>query len=148
MMLRKLSAILFILAFTSAAYSHGTKYEIVRSGRIDLKAMYDTGVVMANADVMVFSPGSTTVAWKVKTDEKGIFHFTPDTPGTWILQVRDKSGHGMRINLDIDESLSLREESSGSGGGLSMIQKTVMAICVVWGFTGTGLYFKRKKGES
>ena len=126
-------------------YSHGTKYEIVKSGEIGVRAMYDTGEVMAFADVLVFPPGSASSAASIKTDKKGVFLFTPDAPGTWTFQVRDSSGHGMRINLQIDESLALISESR-PGSGINMLQKIVMALSIVWGAIGTALYFKGRKG--
>ena len=131
---------------TVAAYSHGTKYEIVKSGRIGIKAMYDTGEAMSDADVLIFPPDATTSSSKEKSDSQGVFYFTPDKAGTWILQVRDRSGHGMRINLQIDESLSLKGEGRG-GAGLNIAQKILMVICVIWGAAGTALYFKGKQGQ-
>ncbi|HOP61988.1 MAG TPA: carboxypeptidase regulatory-like domain-containing protein [Spirochaetota bacterium] len=137
--------LILFLGLAVAAYSHGTKYELVKSGRIGLKAMFDTGEPMSNADVLVFSPNATSPSIKEKADSNGIFYFTPDKAGTWVLQVRDKTGHGMRINLKIDESLSIQADSSA--GGLNTVQKVVMALCVVWGAVGTALYFKGKKGQ-
>ena len=128
----------FIISLTAAAYSHGTKYEIVNSGK--------TGDVMSDADVLFFPPGATSVSSTVKTDKDGIFFFSPDKPGTWTFQVRDKSGHGMRVNLQIDESLSVKC-GPRDGTGLNIIQKVLMALCVIWGAIGTALYFKLKRGQ-
>ena len=139
-----IAALLLFLA-ALPLYSHGTKYEIVKSGEIGVRAMYDTGEVMAFADVLVFPPGSSASTASIKTDEKGVFLFNPDTPGTWTFQVRDNSGHGMRINLQIDESLSLKS-GGASGSGLNTLQKLVMALSIVWGAIGTALYFKGRKG--
>ncbi|HPF05961.1 MAG TPA: hypothetical protein PK293_07985 [Spirochaetota bacterium] len=136
---------LIILALAASAYSHGTKYEIVRSGKIDIKAMFDSGEPMSDADILVFPPGSTKASVTERADAKGIFSFAPDRAGTWTLQVRDKTGHGMRINLDIDETLSIKGDSP-DGSGLNTAQKVIMALCVVWGAVGTALYFKGKKG--
>lgn len=136
---------MIIFCLTDGAYSHGTKYEIVKSGKIGIKAMFDTGEAMSNADVLVFPPGAATFSVTEKSDEKGVFYITPDKPGTWTLQVRDNTGHGMRINLEIDESLSVKEDSQ-TGSGLNTVQKVIMALCVVWGAMGTALYFKGKRG--
>lgn len=139
-----IGALLLFMA-TLPLYSHGTQYEIVKSGEIGVRAMYDSGEAMAGADVLVFPPGSAASASTMKTDSSGLFHFTPDIPGTWTFQVRDSSGHGMRINLQIDESLSLISESR-AGAGLNMLQKIVMALSLVWGAIGTALYFKGRNG--
>ena len=52
-----ITALLLFLA-ALPLYSHGTKYEIVKSGEIGVRAMYDTGEAMAGANVLVFPPGS------------------------------------------------------------------------------------------
>ena len=143
----RLLLICFIISLTATAYSHGTKYEIVNSGKIGIKAMYDTGDVMSDADVLFFPPGVTSVSRTVKTDKDGVFFFTPDKPGTWTFQVRDKSGHGMRINLEIDESLSIKG-ALREGSGFNTLQKVVMALCVIWGAIGTALYFKLRRGQA
>ncbi len=140
-----ITALLWITLAAPLLYSHGTKYEIVKSGEIGVRAMYDTGEVMAFADVLVFPPGAASSAYPLKADDKGLFSFTPDMPGTWTFQVRDTSGHGMRINLKIDESLSLKSEGA-SGNGLNMLQKLVMALSIIWGAIGTALYFKGRRG--
>ncbi|MBD3320985.1 MAG: carboxypeptidase regulatory-like domain-containing protein [Chitinivibrionales bacterium] len=135
---------LLILVFpASLVYSHGTAYEIIRPDSITIRASFDTGEPIAHTDVLVFPPDQTEAQSEVTTDANGIFAFSPDRPGTWSLQVRGRGGHGMRINLDINQEL-LPGEPSGSGR-VSYLQKIVMAACVVWGLTGTALFFSRKK---
>ncbi len=138
------TALLLIFLAAPSLYSHGTKYEIVNSGEIGVKAMYDSGDAIALANVLVFPPGSSASTASIKSDKNGVFYFTPDASGTWTFQVRDTSGHGMRINLPIDESLLL-QRGDDSGSGLSMIQKIVVALSIVWGAIGTALYFKGRK---
>jgi nickel transport protein len=145
MKVKAILAFLITLNITAAAFSHGTKYEIVKIGRIGIKAMFDSGEAISNADVLVFPPGETSASVTEKADSEGVFYFTPDRPGAWTLQVRDKTGHGMRINLDIDESLSIAGDT-GSGSGVNTAQKILMALSVVWGALGTALYFKGKRG--
>jgi nickel transport protein len=147
MKLKSFYILMIILILAMAAYSHGTKYEIVKSGKIGIKAMFDTGEPMSDADVLVFPPGATSASVTEKADVKGLFYFTPDRPGTWTLQVRDKTGHGMRINLEIDETLSVKGDLQ-TNYGLNTIQKVIMALCVIWGATGTALYFKGRKGQA
>lgn len=134
-------AMLFFMS--SIAFAHGTKYEIIEPRTITIKAMFDTGTPMSGSKVLVFRPGATKSFKSISTDDNGIFLITPDAPGIWTFQVRDKSGHGMRINLDIDDSLKIKGNSRT--GGINYIQKTIMALTVVWGFIGTALYFKRKE---
>jgi nickel transport protein len=145
MKVKAILAFLITLNITAAAFSHGTKYEIVKTGRIGIKAMYDSGEAISNADVLVFPPGETSASVTEKADSGGVFYFTPERAGTWTFQVRDGTGHGMRINLDIDESLSIAGDTV-PGSGLSLAQKILMALSIVWGAIGTAFYFKGKKG--
>ena len=145
MNIKKIFAALFMIFLAvPSLYSHGTKYEIVNSGKIGVKAMYDSGDAIADADVLLFPPGSSASGASIKTDKTGVFYFTPDKPGTWTFQVRDTSGHGMRINLQIDESLSVNGKTK-LGSGHKMVQKIVMSLSIIWGAIGTALYFKGRK---
>lgn len=139
-----IAVILFFCVIIGNAYSHGTEYEIIRSELVVIRASLDTGEAMAESDVLIFAPGETDVSDKTITDKDGVFSFLPDKPGTWIIQVRGKEGHGLRINLDIDESLKLAADQNLSSA-IPLLQKIVMVICVLWGFIGTFLYFKRRK---
>ncbi len=136
---------LFILMVTALIFGHGTKYEILQSNTIGIKAMFDTGDPMASAKVLIFAPDETKAASTAITDSNGVFYFTPDKAGTWAMQVRDKSGHGMRINLEVNESMVLASDQKLSNT-VSYFQKILMALCVIWGCIGTALYFKKKVG--
>lgn len=106
--------------------------------------MIDGGEVMSDAGVLLFPPGKTESRFILKTDDQGIFSFQPDQPGIWIAQVRGKNGHGMRINLEVDDSYHLKNQSGPRT--FSILQKLIMIICVVTGLTGTALFF-RKEGK-
>ncbi len=126
-------------------YSHGTKYEIIRNNTIGVKAMYSNGDPMTAAKVLIFPPQSIQATDLTYTDSLGTFYVTPNKPGLWAFQVRTLSGHGMRINLEIDASLSPINGAENSVPG--NFQKVVMTISILWGFIGTALYFyRRKKG--
>jgi len=144
MKFKSILSALLVMLFSAAVLAHGTKYEILKNKELRIKASFDTGEPMAGAEVLIFAPETMKPESKTLTDNDGVFLFTPDKSGVWILQVRDRAGHGMRINLDIDDSLSISGEQSMSGG-VSLLQKLVMAFCVVLGFTGIALYFKGKR---
>jgi len=134
---------LFILMVTALIFGHGTKYEILPEKTLGIKAMFDTGDPMASAKVLIFAPDETKAAFTAITDSNGVFYFTPDKAGTWAMQVRDKGGHGMRINLEINDAMLLAPEQKSSNT-VSYFQKILMALCVIWGCVGTALYFKKK----
>ena len=126
-------------------YAHGTEYEILSEGVIGIKASFDTGEAMADSRVLIFAPGDAAPTFETKTDGNGIVCFAPDRSGIWVLQIRDESGHGMRINLEIDDSMKLHVSESTGSKRLSIGQRIAMAVCVAFGFVGTALYFLRRK---
>lgn len=136
-----LSVALFLLVI-SPLFGHGTQYELLEGGVIGVRAAFDSGVPMAEAPVLIFAPGQAEPEMTARTDRRGVVCFVPDRPGTWVLQVRAEGGHGLRINLEVEESL-LTGAGAGSGG-FSIWQKLLMAACVVWGFLATALFFRSR----
>jgi len=100
---------------------------------------------MADAPVLVFSPGDSAPAFELRTDPRGVVCFAPHRSGTWVLQVREASGHGLRVNLEIGEDLGIAQGSGEHQGRMSAFQIALMALCVCWGFAGTALFFGSKR---
>ncbi len=132
---------LFLSGILQAVLAHGTHYEVVREGVFGIYASYDGGAPIADAEVLVFPPGKTTPCCTTATDGRGFFAFVPPSDGTWIFQVRDKTGHGMRINLPIDDSQIVKT----SGSGVTPTAKVLMVVSIVWGAVGTALYFSGRR---
>jgi nickel transport protein len=128
------------------AAAHGAVYELLDGGVVGVRAAFDTGRPMANAPVLIFAPGETRAVLTTVTDPRGVVCFAPDRPGIWVLQVRAEGGHGLRVNLEVDESM-LAASTAGSAGSFSIWQKLVMALSVLWGFAATALYFSRRRRE-
>jgi nickel transport protein len=138
--------LLILLAYTGIGdvFGHGTEYVVLSGGVVGVQASFDTGVPMADADVLIFAPNEITAAIKSRTDTRGIVCFAPDKAGAWVIQVRAEGGHGMRINLEVDQD-SIVSVSDSEHSSLSILQKLFLAVCVCWGFIGTGLYFYGRK---
>ncbi|UCF95909.1 MAG: hypothetical protein JSV89_12055 [Spirochaetaceae bacterium] len=131
---------------TAPAFSHGAGYELLAGGVVGVRASFDSGQPMAYAPVLIFPPGETQPQLTTSTDSRGVVCFAPDRAGIWVLQVRAEGGHGLRINLDVEESM-LSASAAGSTGGFSNWQKLAMAACVLWGFAATALFFRRRKEQ-
>lgn len=136
--MRVFPVFLFIFCGSFLLYAHGTEYELLSGGVIGIRALFDSGEVMADSRVLVFSPGADTSSYETTTDPNGVVCFAPDEPGVWILQVRHTGGHGLRVNLNVDESMMI---STVSTTRLGLWQKILLAVCVIWGFAGTALFF-------
>ena len=134
--------LLLIFGLPTTAYAHGAKIVYTVNVSIDIVASYDNGEPMAGAQVVVYAPDDPSSAWLTGVcDDEGCFSFTPDTskPGTWDIQVR-QSGHGDIVHIPIGEDTV----ATGGGGGYTVLQIVLMAVCGIWGFVGTALYFTRR----
>lgn len=150
------------------AIAHGVGITYEATEAIALQANYDSGEPMAEAQVTVYSPEDPSTPWLTGTaDQSGRFVFAPDTstPGNWEVQVR-QAGHGEILNIPIggeegvlgasadgtsESGLSVAsgesnsQIASGIGDNLSVPQKGLMAVSVIWGFVGTALFFLARK---
>lgn len=134
---------ILILIMPTVIYAHGVVYEFVQN-KVCIKVSYESGEAFYPATVKVYRPDEKKVSMKSKTDENGFFSFEPDIAGKWILMFQDSSGHGTRVNVNIKDDLTLDIENSVDS--ISVFQKIIMGICVIWGFVGTALFFiKRRK---
>lgn len=135
-----------LCASTPLLYCHGAIYEVLAGGVVGIRASFDTGEPMAAARVLVFAPDQPEKYYETKTDRNGIVCFSPDRKGMWVIQVLAEGGHGLRVNLPVDSSMS-SQQTAKSVSGSSYLQKIIMAIAVAWGFIATGLFFSRKRGK-
>ena len=138
----KTAAVVFIFFLSFSLYGHGTQYEVISDNVLAVRAAFEGGAPMQNATVLIFAPGQSKSDLETATDARGVFYFVPTREGMWSFQVRAAGGHGMRINLMIDEHLKLAQP--GQSNALSLIQKLIMAFCVVFGLAGFGMFFYRK----
>ena len=130
----------------AASFAHGTEYQLLDGGVVGVRASFDTGQPMADAPVLIFAPGESRAQLTTVTDSRGVVCFAPDRTGTWVLQVRAQGGHGLRVNLEVDESM-LASSTLRGAGGFTTWQKLVMAACVIWAFVATALFFRRRSRE-
>lgn len=156
--LRKAAAAAVMLA-PSVAAAHGTDVvaTVTRQVEVDLsvvvEATFHSGRPMAGAQVTVHAPGEPEAPWLVGTcDHEGRFEFAPpvDRPGVWEVRVAHH-GHGGQVDVEVPATgeetgpAVVRAEAS-SAPHLTVLQKTVMGSCVVWGLVGTALFFSRRRG--
>jgi nickel transport protein len=138
------------LSVEKPAIAHGAKAEYKFTSAVEIKAQYDSGLPMKNAEITVYSPDNPTQPWQTgMTDEKGYFTFKPDASqtGYWEVKVR-QAGHGTLISIPIKAENSLSQESTfltQNNPGLTPLQKGVMIASVIWGCIGTALFFQRPK---
>ena len=150
--------ILLLLGFSSfriePLLAHGAKIEYGNTNAIIIRASYDDGTPMKEAQAVVYAPNDPTIPWiKGITDQKGQFTFIPDPSisGNWDVKVR-QSGHGSIVSIPIQQGVIASEKQPEVAGvklltnnsDLTFLQKMIMAAAGVWGFLGTALFFSRK----
>ena len=131
------------------AIAHGANIQYWQTQAIEIKATYDDGTPIRNAQVIVYSPEDPATPWLTgTTDVQGRFIFTPDLSqsGNWDVKVR-QSGHGNIISIPWKGSTitTRNHNSSYSNAVYTPLQKAVMIVVVIWGFVGTALFFSRRK---
>lgn len=139
-----LSLLALLLLINSTAYAHGTKISCDEKKVYSIKATFDDGTELKNAQVIIFSPKDPKNPWgKGVTDDTGNYEFVPDTSieGKWTIQIR-QAGHGGVINID---TTTKGNSSISNGNNMSTSTKIIVVISVVWGFIGTALFFLRRK---
>jgi nickel transport protein len=139
-----LLGLVLVFGMVGTAFAHGAKIDYTVDLTVNLQAMFDTGEPMSGGQVAVYAPDDPSKPWLTGTcDENGYFSFTPDPniPGTWDVQVRHQ-GHGDMIHIEVGEAGGM---TMGGTTGYTPGQIVIMAVCVIWGFVGTGLFFSRKR---
>ncbi|MEM6447041.1 MAG: carboxypeptidase-like regulatory domain-containing protein [Cyanobacteria bacterium P01_D01_bin.123] len=140
-------------------FAHGANVQYRATRAIAIRAAFDSGEPMAEAQVTVFAPDNSAEPWlQGKTDAAGQFSFVPDSSqaGSWEVQVR-QAGHGDIVSIPAEAisafSTSAAEpsalasaRSAGSVSPPSPAQIALTAAAGVWGCIGTACFFVRKGG--
>jgi len=141
----KIPVLPFVLAVAAyPVFSHGVNviWEL-RGDSVHVTGSFDDGQPMDNAQVTVFSGAAPSEPYLTGvTDESGKFSFLPDRVESenWDVQLR-KAGHGEIVHISLSDAPTMQ----GGHGRFSVMQIVLMAVCVVWGFTGTALFFASKR---
>lgn len=133
-------------------FAHGASIEHRKTNAIEIRATYDGGEPMSNAQVVVYAPDNPTEPFlKGTTTEDGTFTFVPSSEvesGSWDVRVR-QSGHGDIVSIPVNNAPEQAQATGGwEGGDYSLQQKVVMIALGVWGFVGTALFFARRQPKN
>jgi len=111
--------VLAVMVFTWADSSaHGVIHEIEPGKTYHVTISYANGTPLASTAFEVRSPVDGLVHTVGLTDDLGRLGFTPDAPGTWIVDVWTPDGHGAHIvvPVDTDSRLPASRTVPRSGG--------------------------------
>lgn len=108
-MFRLFLLIVLVVSFPRFLDAHGTGYRILEQDRsvITLECYYSDGNAMSYAEVCIFSPEGSDKNSEVeyqngRTDYNGRFAFSPDSSGTWKVEVNDGMGHKIQTQIKVD----------------------------------------------
>ncbi|MEM8502790.1 MAG: carboxypeptidase regulatory-like domain-containing protein [Cyanobacteria bacterium P01_D01_bin.1] len=142
---------LSLLSKAPVAQAHGAVVE-VNPAAVEIRAAFDTGEPMSDAQVAVYAPTDPEMPVAVgQTDGEGRFVFSPDATaatesladGRWEVTVR-KAGHGQTAYFELGNGI-LRPASDPSVAQSRFdMQHWISIAAIIWGFIGTALYFKSR----
>lgn len=143
-----LATSLILIPTLNIVQAHGVNISYHADMTYRIEAKFDNGQPMVNGQVTIYAPDNPAVVWgEGFTNDEGVYLFTPDPKiaGDWTIKIR-QAGHGSLITIPIgsDNTFVGGEGATSGSTGLSLLQKILMAACVVWGAVGTALYFKRR----
>src|SRR5690606_12976542 len=100
-----------------------------------------------DSDVAVFGPQYTQSPYQTGvTDPRGIFAFVPPEPGDWRIIIDDGYGHRAEQTIPVDWTGDI---SQAAGPGRSTVDKAILGVSVIFGFTGVLLWLQsRRSGET
>lgn len=141
-----------LLVAAPSVLAHGVRIEHTidpASGAITVRAAYDTGEVLAEAQIVIFAPDDLVNPWRVDTlDADGQFTFMPDylIEGYWDIQVR-QAGHGGLIHIEItaDQAAPAARAPLLTTNRTMTPTRWLLSAGVVLGFVGTAFYFARRQ---
>ena len=135
------------LWFTVApAFAHGTNIQmaVLGVGTIEVRAAFDTGEPMGEAQLTVFSADNPQEAWHTGVaDSEGVYTFQVDTTisGEWAISIRT-AGHGEILHFDVanDGTIQLQQND-----GRPLWLTIALSAGVVIGLGGIAYWYSQPK---
>ncbi|MEM9486740.1 MAG: carboxypeptidase regulatory-like domain-containing protein [Cyanobacteria bacterium P01_F01_bin.116] len=153
-----LNSLGLLLLCSQPGWSHGAIATVTRTFAVE--ASYASGEPMAQAQVVIYSPENPDQPWTTgKTNQEGVFEFSPDIDGNWDVVIR-QAGHGTTVSVPVETEqipVAQIEESkttvqppttalvSSSEPLTNPLQRWASAGAALWGMVGTVLFFSRGK---
>lgn len=105
-----------LLLFAAPVLAHGTAIEmtVVNETTLELRALFDTGDPMSEAQITVYAADNPSQAWhKGVADGQGFYAFEVDEMirGQWAISVRT-AGHGEILHFDVTRNGKIELEQT------------------------------------
>lgn len=106
-----------------------------------VKSTYAGADPVPFAKVQVYSPGGSEFQ-NANTDRRGTFSFVPDAVGAWRVVIDDELGHRRELKVNI---ASLDGEASRTQPATSRVERALLGLSLLMGFTGFWYGFRNRK---
>lgn len=114
-----------------AAPAHELEYEVERTDAVIVDLSLSHGA--QSVPYELYAPGGETPHQVGRSDAEGRVAFRPEEPGTWRLEVATEDGHGLKAEIEVDETGAV---SGGEGEGSSRWLAVGAGLGYLLGFAG------------
>ncbi len=137
-------ALLLLLAAAAGAHDLTLRIEPARPA-IVVHAAYAASEPATDSDVTVFGPPNPQSPYQTGvTDRHGVFAFVPPEPGDWRILIDDGYGHRAEQTIPVDWAGDM---SQAAGAGRSALDKAILGVSVIFGFTGLLLWLQSRRSS-
>jgi nickel transport protein len=95
---------LLLLALSASAQAHALLHEVVEGEALIVRLAFPGGDQPWFEPYEVFAPGSETPFQTGRVNANGELSFRPDRAGTWGVRVYTEDGHGVVLNIEVDDA--------------------------------------------
>lgn len=136
-------AILFLL-LTSFVYAHDIHYSINQGKAYIVQVYYADGTKFSYESYEINEPLQHKTAFAVgRTDVEGRIAFVPNKAGKWLIKVFSDDGHGANIELNVDDSMVMKERELDFFEKYARHAFGLGLIMII--FSVVNIYIRRKK---
>ena len=145
-------AILLMMLVVTPVSAHKAFVGAFLTGDVDdeiqIKAWYEGGAPMANADATIYTveDGEKTVYVEGVTDVQGFYTFAPEYKVTQYAIKVEQTGHRAKMDLDLEGGVS----TSSSGEELPLLARIIAGFGYLTGLAGIAMIYTacKMKNES
>jgi len=135
-----------ILFYPEESLAHDVHYSISQGNAYIVDIYYADGTKFAFESYEIYRPDNEKTAYQVgRTNEIGRIAFVPDRAGRWRLKAFSDDGHGITVDIDVKEGLTISEKKVDFFERFARPIFGVGIILII--FAIINIFVRRKKDE-
>lgn len=143
--IRPLIGLLLALAVIVSAQAHRMDHVVSQDEAMVVSLSFGHGHPPLHESFRVYAPDQEVAFQNGRTDALGRLSFLPDRPGTWRVVVSTDDGHGVELDIDVDESMTVIEVISPGHTHWSLV---VAGIGYLFGLAGLLVLWRNRNPNS